>query len=281
MARIGSSVGIGQKNNYADVVTIQTLLNKNKKITTPSNKLSVDGVMGPGTIQRIKEFQQEVVQLNNPDGIISPTGITMRNLVVHSSFHTTTNRSSRAVIFSQDQLVEAAKELGCEVAAIKAVVLTETPRGAFDEEGRPSILYERHYFHRLTKGKYDSDSVLSNKDAGGYGKYSAQYGKLNKAIALDKDAALQSASWGAFQIMGANYTAAGFGSVDDFVRGMGTVQGQLNAFVTFIKNTPPLQTALQNKHWVTFAKTYNGPKYKKNDYDTKLSNNYQIALKQS
>lgn len=281
MARIGSAVGIGQKNNYADVITIQTLLNKNKKITTPLNKLSVDGLVGPGTIERIKRFQQEVVNLKNPDGIISPTGITMRNLVVHSSFHTTTNHTTRAILFSQDQLVEAAKGLGCEVAAIKAVVLTETPRGAFDDQGRPSILYERHYFHRLTKGKYDSDPVLSNKDSGGYGKYSAQYGKLNKAIALDKSAALQSASWGAFQIMGENYKAAGFASVDDFVQGMGTMQGQLNAFVTFIKNTPPLQTALQNKHWATFARTYNGPKYKKNDYDTKLANNYQIALKSS
>lgn len=279
MARISSAVGIGQRNLYADVITVQTLLNKNKVITTPSNKLSVDGAIGNRTIERIKEFQDKVVHLRNPDGIISPTGVTMRNLVVHSSFHTTTNRSTRSSVFTQEQLVQAAKELGCEVAAINAVVLTETPRGAFDENGRPSILYERHYFHNLTNGKYDSDPVLSNKDAGGYGKYSAQYGKLNKAIALDKSAALQSASWGAFQIMGKNYRAAGFGSVDDFVKGMETVQGQLNAFISFIKNTPPLQSALQNKQWATFARTYNGPKYKKNDYDTKLANNYQIALK--
>ena len=281
MARISSPVGIGQKNNYADVFTVQVLLNKNKKITTPSNKLGEDGAFGPATAERIKKFQQEVVNLSNPDGIISPNGITMRNLVAHSSFHTTTNRSPRAIVFSQEQLVEAAKSLGCEVAAIKAVVLTETPRGAFGDDGKPTILYERHYFHRLTNGKYDSDPVLSNKDAGGYGKYSAQYGKLNKAIALDKNAALQSASWGAFQIMGENYKAAGYASVEDFVKGMETVQGQLNAFVSFIKNTPPLQSALQNKHWVTFARTYNGKNFKKNDYDNKLANNYQAALRNS
>ncbi|MCX8959405.1 N-acetylmuramidase domain-containing protein [Erwinia psidii] len=281
MAKISDAVGIGQKNNYADVLTVQILLNKNKKVTTPSDKLSEDGIIRPATIERIKKFQQDVVGLKNPDGIISPNGITMHNLVVHSSFHTSTDRATRSVIFSEAQLVEAAKNLGCEIAAIKAVVLTETPRGAFDEKGRPSILYERHYFHRLTNGKYDSDAVLSNKDAGGYGKYSVQYDKLNKAIALDKNAALQSASWGAFQIMGANFKAAGYANVEDFVKAMQTLQGQLDAFVSFIKNTPPLQNALQNKNWATFAKTYNGPKYLKNEYDTKLANNYQAALKSS
>ncbi|MBW1252753.1 N-acetylmuramidase domain-containing protein [Pantoea allii] len=279
MARISAAVGIGQRNLYADVVTIQTLLNKNSVVTTPSNKLNVDGIIGPGTINRIKEFQDKVVHMKDPDGIISPNGITMRNLIVHSSFHTNTNRSTRAVVFSNEQLTQAAKELGCEIAAIKSVVLTETPRGAFDENGRPTILYERHYFHRLTNGKYDSDPEISNKNSGGYGKFSAQYGKLNKAIALDKNAALQSASWGAFQIMGENYRAAGFGSVNDFVKSMETVQGQLDAFVNFIKNTPNLLPALQNKQWSTFARTYNGPKYRQNDYDNKLANNYQIALK--
>ncbi|WP_210456176.1 N-acetylmuramidase domain-containing protein [Pantoea ananatis] len=279
MARISAAVGIGQRNLYADVVTVQTLLNKNSVVTTPANKLNVDGVIGPSTINRIKEFQDKVVQMKDPDGIISPNGITMRNLVVHSSFHTNTNRSTRAIVFSNEQLTQAAKELGCEIAAIKSVVLTETPRGAFDKNGRPTILYERHYFHRLTNGKYDSDPEISNKNSGGYGKFSAQYGKLNKAIALDKTAALQSASWGAFQIMGENYRAAGFGNVDDFVKSMETVQGQLNAFVNFIKNTPHLLPALQNKQWSTFARAYNGPKYKQNDYDNKLANNYQIALK--
>ncbi|WP_241639716.1 N-acetylmuramidase domain-containing protein [Rosenbergiella epipactidis] len=279
MARISSPVGIGQKNNYADVFTVQVLLNKNKKITTPSTKLTEDGAFGPNTLERIKYFQKSIVNLKNPDGIISPTGATMRNLVVHSSFHTTTNRSTRTLIFSQQQLVEAAKSLRCEVAAIKAVVLTETPRGAFDNDGKPTILYERHYFHRLTSGRYDSDPVLSNKHPGGYGKYSAQYGKLNRAIILDKKAALQSASWGAFQIMGENYKAAGFSTIEEFVKNMETVQGQLDAFVNFIKKTPPLQSALQNKQWSTFARVYNGPDYKSNAYDNKLANNYQLSLK--
>lgn len=279
MARIRQGVGIGQSNLYVDVVTIQTLLNSNTVVTNPANKLSVDGKIGTATIERIKSFQKQVVKLSNPDGVVSPSGITLRNLVLHSSFHTTTNKSKRSLGITEEQYVQAAKSISCEVAAIKAIVLTETPRGAFDEQGRPTILYERHYFHRLTKGKYDSNSVLSNKSAGGYGKYSTQYEKLNEALKLDKSAALQSASWGAFQIMGANYVTAGFNSVDDFVGAMRTLQGQLDAFVKFILHTPGLQSALQNKQWATFARIYNGNDYKKNNYDAKMARNYQLALK--
>jgi len=280
MARISAAVGEGQRNLYGDVLTVQVLLNKNRVVTAPSNQLTEDGLIGAKTIERIRVFQEKVVNLKQPDGIISPGGITMRNLVQQSSFHTTTNRSIRSLGISDEMYVQAAKELGCEVAAIKAVVLTETPRGAFDEKGRPSILYERHYFHKLTNGQYDSYPKLSNSSAGGYGKYSEQYGKLEDAMKLDKSAALQSASWGAFQIMGNNYITAGYGSIDDFVKDMSTIQGQMRAFINFISNKPSLKNALREKNWSSFAFYYNGKEYKKNNYDNKLSNNYQMAVKQ-
>lgn len=279
MARINGAVGKNQRNLYADVITIQTLLNKNTVITTPHNKLAVDGAIGPATIARIILFQKEVVHLNKPDGIISPNGITMRNLVVHSSFHTNMVTPPRTSSISEEQYVKAAKNLACEVAAIKAIVLSETPRGAFDEKGRPNILYERHYFHRLTHGKYDYNPILSQKTAGGYGKYSEQYIKLNEAIKLDKNAALRSASWGAFQIMGNNYKEAGHPTLESFIEAMNTIEGQLDAFISLILHNSALKSALQNKQWSTFASIYNGPKYKENEYDTKMARNYQLALK--
>ncbi|MDD4881534.1 MAG: N-acetylmuramidase domain-containing protein [Gallionellaceae bacterium] len=70
-------------------------------------------------------------------------------------------------------------------------------------------MYERHYFHRLTNGKYSKKHPdISNSLSGGYGKFSAQYGKLERAFNLDPEAALKSASWGRFQIMGNNHQAA-------------------------------------------------------------------------
>jgi hypothetical protein len=87
-----------------------------------------------------------------------------------------------------------------------------------------------------------------------------QYDRLYEAILLDRRAALQSASWGKYQITGANFAQAGYASVDDFVLDMCHDEGyQLDAFVAFIQNDPPMQQALRNKEWSSFARRYNGP----------------------
>lgn len=145
------------------------------------------------------------------------------------------------------------------------------------------ILFERHYFHKLTSGKYDKDYPdISNKVQGGYGKYSAQYKKLEKAASLDKKAAYESTSWGAFQIMGTHYQTVGYNSALDFGNAMQTGGGnaQLNAFVNFIKANPALNRKLIEKDWAGFAKLYNGVTYKKNSYDTKMKANYDNASKE-
>ncbi|MGS1802636.1 N-acetylmuramidase domain-containing protein, partial [Klebsiella pneumoniae] len=70
---------------------------------------------------------------------------------------------------------EAAKELECEVAAIKAVAKTETGSyGSYfkfedNDDYVPAILFERHHFHKYTNGRYDQFEDISNPVAGGYG----------------------------------------------------------------------------------------------------------------
>jgi len=178
---------------------------------------------------------------------------------------------------TESDYAEAAKSLGVEVAVIKAVAEVESPSGPFDAQGRPTILFERHYFHRLTAGAHDAEHPdISNSAAGGYGKFSAQYPKLERAHELNADAALRSASWGRFQIMGNNYKAAGFTSAASFVRAMTKSElAHLEAFVNFVKSDPGQVTALQNKDWAGFAARYNGKAYKKNNYDTKLEAAYE------
>lgn len=177
---------------------------------------------------------------------------------------------------SETDYAQAATDLGVEVAAIKAVAEVETAGEAFDEMGRPRILYERHYFHRFTNGRFDkSNPTLSNKSAGGYGKFSAQYGKLEEAYQLDPTAALKSASWGRFQIMGSNHAAAGHATVQEFVDALARSEAaHLQAFVAFVGANATMKAALQKKNWATFAKAYNGPKYAENEYDTKMAAAY-------
>jgi hypothetical protein len=171
----------------------------------------------------------------------------------------------------------AAAALGAEIAAVQAVADVETSGNAFDDHGRPRILFERHYFHRLTGGRFDAaHAAISDPTAGGYGKFSEQYGKLREAYGLDAEAALRSASWGRFQIMGDNCRAAGHPSVREFVCALTqTEAAHLDAFVAFVCSDKVMAEALRKKDWATFARRYNGPGYAKNDYDGKLQRAYE------
>ncbi|QHB34830.1 N-acetylmuramidase family protein [Yersinia canariae] len=178
----------------------------------------------------------------------------------------------------------AATKLSCEVAAIKAVAQTETGNyGSYfkfqsDDDYVPAILFERHHFSKYTHGEYDSHSDISNPDAGGYGTISVQYPKLIRAYALNKRAALMSASWGKFQILGSNYAAAGYSSPEAFVMAMSeSEKNQLKAFVDFIKFDVTLLKSIRSKDWLTFARAYNGKRQK--GYDKKMEKNYEINKK--
>lgn len=183
---------------------------------------------------------------------------------------------------SDQEIAHAAKELGVEPEVIAAVSKVESPRGPFDTLGRPSILFERHYFHRLTSGAFDEKAPgISAKTAGGYGKYAAQYDRLEAAYKLSSTAALMSTSWGRFQIMGSNFKAAGYASPEHMVQSMMRSEAeQLRAFVRFVGSDKLMVKALKDHDWAEFAKRYNGPGYAKKDYDTKLKRAYEQLTSQ-
>jgi hypothetical protein len=306
MPKIAAAVGLSQPNTPSDVKTVQSLLNRNALSSPGRAPLAVDGICGKQTLAAIDAFQKHALHFPQPDSIVAANGPTLRLLAAHSvpppirrskpPRHPTSQPpetpaarpnpttgtappvAANPQSLSDDDYVNAAHELHCEAAAIKAIAATETgAEGAFDSQGRPSILFERHYFHRLTQGRFDkSDPDISNPHAGGYGRFSEQYPKLDRAIKLDRDAALKSASWGKFQIMGDNYKEAGYSSVGAFVDAeKRSVQDHLSALVSYIKADPAMLRSLQQKDWAGFASRYNGPNYRQNDYDTKMRQNYE------
>lgn len=177
-------------------------------------------------------------------------------------------------ILTEQDYINAAKELGCEVAAIKAVSEVEAPKGGFQADGRPTILFERHKFHEFTKGKYSKEfPEISNPRPGGYTKN--EFARLDKAAKLDRNAALKSASWGKFQIMGFNHNLVGFPVLQDFINAMYKSEGeQLKAFVKFII-VNKLDDELRDKRWADFARVYNGRNYHINAYDKKMAAAYK------
>ena len=169
----------------------------------------------------------------------------------------------------------AAAELSVSAQEVWTVISVETAGCGFLADRRPQILFERHIFHRLTNGRFD-DGDISDPAPGGYGATGAhQYARLARAIALDSNAALQSASWGLGQILGTNFAAAGFASVDLMVQAM--VDGedaQLAAVGAFIEENQ-LDAALKAHDWTSFARGYNGPGFAANHYDVRLRGEFQ------
>jgi hypothetical protein len=194
-------------------------------------------------------------------------------------------QKSNGQTLSEKDYTDAATELGCEARSIKAVAKTETgSSGPYFRPGQdlaagddpvPAILFERHLFHRATQGKYDeSHPRISNSTQGGYGAKALQYEKLMEAYALDPNAALRSASWGRFQILGLNFKATGFQNVQEYVESVSESEvNQLLAFVAFIKVDPVLRKAICNKDWHGFAVRYNGPAQQ--GYDAIIERNYR------
>jgi hypothetical protein len=189
-------------------------------------------------------------------------------------------------MYMPDKLSEAdyeaaAKILKCDVAAIKAVAEVESSGNGFLNDGRVKVLFEGHWFYRFTKGIYAQSHPticykkwtreFYAKGATSEIRGAGELARLAEAMALDQNAALLSASYGKFQIMGFNFAICGFAQVVDFYNAMQVSEGnQLNAFCNYITHNT-LDDLLRNHNWEQFAFRYNGPEFKKNAYDTKLA----------
>ncbi|MDC5544351.1 N-acetylmuramidase family protein [Acinetobacter baumannii] len=183
------------------------------------------------------------------------------------------------------QIVEQAKILGVEPAALQAVIDVECKGNGFNQDGTPVILFERHVMRQRlianNKSKVSDEMMrkrpdLCSKTSGGYGLYSQQHAKLNDAAKFDRTSALESCSWGIGQVMGYHWYSLGYPSLQAFINAMYKDEAsQLDAMCRFIK-VNGLVNALKNKDWKAFARGYNGPAYAKNNYDVKLGNAYKL-----
>ncbi|HLI29647.1 MAG TPA: N-acetylmuramidase family protein [Terriglobia bacterium] len=271
-----SSVGRGGTNERNDVVTVQQLLR-----AAGFYQNNVDGLCGPQTVAAISQFQAAF--LANADGCIDPGGPTWKRLVAHREMATETASDLPGVLTETDY-EEAAKLLGCEVAAIKAVAEVESAGAGFLKDGRPRILFEGHWFYRHTKGAYaathptlchpsqtNQHYCKGNAEERGAG----ELARLERAKQLDSGAALLSCSIGKFQVMGFNHKLCGFDTVEDFWQTLAQGEAaQLKAFCAFVKKRG-LADHLVHHRWDKFAEGYNGKNYKKFSYDTKIAKAYE------
>lgn len=175
----------------------------------------------------------------------------------------------------ENDFLLAANALRVTPAVIRGVFEVECPFPAFVTLSNGLVtcrkLFERHWFHSYTKGKYDTRyPAISNRQPGGYGKADHEEYRFNLAAQLDWESAVKATSWNKPQIMGFNYKLAGFTTLQAFYEAMNKNEFQgLIAFVEFIRNRG-LDDELRARNAVAFASQYNGKNFRKNNYDVKL-----------
>lgn len=177
-----------------------------------------------------------------------------------------------------DAIVQAADGAGIPASMMLAIREVEAKSDGFLMDRRPIILFERHkmylYTSRLVGTAFADNMVrlhgdIINPERGGYQGYEAEYNRLDKAQGINKQAALMSASWGMFQIMGFNHKACGYMSIDQFISDMyRSEKDHLNAAVRFITGNNNLLMAARQRNHLRFAENYNGAGQQ--GYDVKL-----------
>ena len=241
--------------------------------------LTPDGAFGPVTQQAVIAFQRKHGLV--ADGIVGPSTLAKLNL------------TDAAIVLKKNKLtredfVEAAALLKCHPGMIEALALKEARGSAFLPDGRVKILFERHQFHRRLaivrkvgqtpagqKALRDKVAQLHphicSSTRGGYLGNEREYPRLELAQTFSDTAALESASFGLFQVMGFNAVSIGYSSVQEYVRLMQQdINQHLMALSRFILATPKALKGIREQDYPLLAGAYNGPAYRENKYDTDL-----------
>lgn len=239
------------------------------------NRDGIDGDLGNRSLTAIlTELQLAGGKVNLP---VTPRALTESDYVAAAAA-----LSPRA----NAKLIKAVKTVesgGAWFTDMRADILDLDGPGGFIDGDMPKILFEAHHFSRLTNHVFDADYPNISSPHWNRALYvggAAEYRRLDAAMKLNRTAALKSASWGLFQIMGFNHVAAGYANVEDFVAAMKESEGkQLLAFVSFVKSNGMTDKLLKimDGDGAPFAAAYNGSGYAVNHYDTKLVSAYRAA----
>jgi hypothetical protein len=200
-------------------------------------------------------------------------------------------------MITEDEFQDAANIIGCEKNAIKAVYQVEAAGKGYLPDGRVKILFEGHRFWKqLVKAGIDPITFISaNKqysnvlyqkwDKKQYKGGTKEWDRMSQAIEvctklnLSPELALDSASYGSFQIMGSNAELCGYKNAQDMLAAYnnGGEAEQLDSFCRFVKATH-LDDELIAKNWAAFAQGYNGSQFAANKYDIKLAAAYNYFI---
>mgnify|MGYP005844567485 CR=1 FL=1 len=161
---------------------------------------------------------------------------------------------------------------------IRAFIEVEAAGSGFDSQGRPKMLFEPHVFYRNLSGEQREEAIRRNL---AYRKWGEQpyprdsYPRLIEAMTINETAALKSASWGLGQILGENHSIVGYDTPQEMVVAfMDDEENHLEAMIRFVI-AAGIDDDIRAHRWATVARVYNGPGYKKHNYDGRLAAAYR------
>ncbi|NKB51856.1 MAG: DUF3380 domain-containing protein [Rhizobiaceae bacterium] len=183
-----------------------------------------------------------------------------------------------------------ANKLKISSAALQAIAEVESGGrifASFAGKREPLIRFEGHYFDRLLNGQQRQlarQQGLAHPKAGKIRNPRSQERRwelVNRAIKINRIAALSSVSWGLGQVMGAHWQWLGYGSVDALVaEARSGAAGQVRLMAQYIDRAGLIPT-IQIEDWKEFARTYNGPSYARYAYDRKIEHALKRLSRQS
>lgn len=252
---------------FGDVGQQVTVLQQ--KLNAAGASLEIDGWFGEATEKAVTGFQRKEGLF--VDGIAGED-------TLEALGGNTPATGSKAL--TERDIKIAARKLSIPVATLKAVTEVESRQRGFLPSGHPVILFERHImYRRLDPSEREHNAAkfpgIVNEKPGGYQGGEAEWRRLRRACAIHETTAIESTSWGLFQIMGFHWQALGYRSAQHFHDQVSKNEGeQLEAFVRFVKLDKSLHAALKARDWQAFARLYNGPAYVRNHYDTRIAAAY-------
>jgi len=257
----------GKRVPYGTIITVaeeKTVANKAYvRVHPQGNPKAEFGWIAKSNLGAAKEFDTNM----QPEDTIADGKITYTEGVMAGLYHT------RGKYFH-----EQAKALNTTPAVLAAVVKVECSGKGFNSDGSIVIRFENHIFWerwgKANKEKFQQHFAFSEtkgweghqwrKKASDpwiacHKSQASEHEVLAFAKSLAEEAALNSASYGAGQIMGFNHKAVGYNTAKEMVAKFDEgIKPQLDAMIAFIKGNKKCSEGLKNKDYVKFAEGYNG-----------------------
>jgi hypothetical protein len=184
-------------------------------------------------------------------------------------------------MYWREELTALAVRLDCEPASVVALATVEVGQIPV-MHGLPVIRFETHVMSRRTVEPVELEKVIRNvegdwtawdrraqwyRGSAGWmpvhtGSQFSEWAALASASEVDPEAALESASWGVFQLMGYHWEEMGLPSVQAFVaRNMRGPEVQIRLLGRYLRwaQDGAILEALQAKDWEQLTILYNGP----------------------